>query len=115
MAPSDIIRPMAAVIVEGAGEAVVEADLRRPPGELAEAAVVGDEIADIDALPVGREFALFESAAAIRPDQRLGQCEERIGLDAADIERQSRGVAAERGAQKRLDRVVDVQELAALL
>src|SRR5216683_1643064 len=106
---------MAAIIIEGAREAVVEADARRPPGQPAETAVVGDEIADIDALPVGRKFALLESAAAIRPDERLGQCEQRIGLAAANVEREAGGIAAERGAQKRLDRIIDKQELAALL
>src|SRR5229473_3585076 len=106
---------MATVIIQGTREAVVEVDVRRPAGQRAEAAVVGDEVADIDALPVGRKFALLESAAAIRPDQRLGQCEERIGLAAANVEREAGGIAAERGAQKRLDRIIDIQELAALL
>src|SRR5260370_42024403 len=106
---------MAAVIIEGGREAGVEADAGGPAGQPTEAAVVGNEIADIDALPVGREFALLETAAAIRPDQRLGQCEERIGVAAADIEGETRGVAADRGAQKRLDRIIDIQQLAALL
>src|SRR6266699_6126816 len=114
IAGSDIAGQMAAVIIEGARQAVIEADARRPPGQLAKAAIVGDEIADIDALAVGREFALLETAAAIRPDQRLGQGEERIGLAAADIEREARGVAAERSAQKRLDRIIDIQQLTAL-
>src|SRR6266567_8913768 len=101
---------MAAVVVEGTREAVIEPDARRPPGQLAEAAVVGDEIADIDALAVGRKFAVLEPAAAIRPDQRLGECQERIGLAAADIERETGRVATERGTQKRLDRIIDIQE-----
>src|SRR6266404_3020807 len=105
---------MAAIIVEGTREAVVEADPRRPSGQPAEAAVVGDEIADIDALAVGREFAVLEPAAAICPDQRLGESEQRIRLAATDIEREAGGVAAERGAQKCLDRILDIQKLAAL-
>src|SRR5712692_491427 len=106
---------MAAIIRERPRQAVVEADLWRPAGQLAKAAVVGDEIADVDTLPVGREFAQFIAAAAIGADQRLGEREQRIGCLAADIERAAGGVAAHRSRQKRLDGVVDIEQLAALL
>ena len=89
--------------------------MRRPAGQIAEAAVVGDEIADIDALAVFREFAPGETSAAIDPHQRLGQSEQRVRRLAADIERLSRGLAGQRGAQKRLDRVIDIEQLAPLL
>jgi hypothetical protein len=64
---------MAAVIFEGAREPVIQADTRRPAGQLAEPAVVGDEVADVDAFALLREFAMLELAGAIRPDQRLGE------------------------------------------
>src|SRR5260370_9830955 len=105
---------MATVIIQRALEALIEADARRPPGQVAKTAVVGDEIADIDALPVVREFAPLKTAAAICPDHRLGERQEGIGRPTADIEREARGVTAPRRAQERLDRVVDVEQLPAL-
>src|SRR4051794_16858053 len=106
---------MAAIVIEGAGKPLVEADLRRPSGQLTEAPVIGHEIADIDLLTLLQEFAPREFAAAIRPDQRLGKRQQRIRRLPAHIQRLPGGVSVQRGDQKRLDRIVDIQELAALL
>ncbi len=99
---------MAAVIVEGARQPLIQADTRRPAGQLAEAAIVGDEIADVDALALVGKFAALEMAAAIRADQGLGERQQRIGRLAADIQRKPRGLAAQRGDQKRLGGILDV-------
>ena len=106
---------MPAVIVERARQPLVEPDPRRPAGQFAEAAVVGDEIADIDALALLGELAPLETAAAIDPHQRLGQREQRVRRLAADIERQPGRVRGQRGQQESLDGVVDIEQFAPLL
>ena len=98
---------MAAVIVEGARQPVVQAGSRRPAGQFAETAVVSDEIADVDALALVREFAALELAAAICLDQGLGERQQGIGRLAADIEGEPGGLATQRGRQKRLDSIRD--------
>src|SRR5438045_8872029 len=97
---SDVIGSVTAVLIRRAGEAVSETDPRSPAGQLAEAAVVGHESADVDALTLGGKFAVLEMAAAIGPDQRLGERQQGVGPLAADIEREPGGVAAQGRHQK---------------
>src|SRR5690348_14145308 len=102
---------MAAVIGESSRQTVVELDPRHPSGEGAEAAVVGDKVADVDLLSLLGEFAPLEGAAAIGADERLGERQERIGLTAPDIESEACGLLVERGEEEPLDRIIDKEEL----
>src|SRR3954453_6977745 len=110
---SDIAGEMTTVVVEGTGKPLVESDLWRPAGQLPEAAVGGDEIADIDLLAVFGEFAPFEFAGSVRANQGLGERQQGVGGLAPDIERLPGGVAGECRDKKSLGRIVDIQQLAA--
>ena len=88
---------------------------RRPAGEAAEELVLGIVIADIDALALGRKFADDEAAGAIRRDQRRREIMQADRAMAADIARLAGELGRQRGEQERVDRIVDIGEVAQLV
>jgi hypothetical protein len=83
-------------------QSVGETESRAPAGERPKTRVIGQKIADIDALALGRELTNVILATAIFRDDVFGETWQTDGLVAAHIERQAFSFFCDRDIKKRL-------------
>src|SRR5260370_22816827 len=96
-------------------QSVGETEARAPAGKRPKTRVIGQKIADIDALALGRELTNVIFSAAICRDDVFGESRQSDRLVASHIERQAFSFLCDRGIKKRLRGIVDIKQVATLV
>src|SRR5688572_19077530 len=109
-----IVRQVLAVVLKRARESLAKFHGRRPSGSRSEQRRIRIEAADVDRFLLGRPLDEGVAAAAGQLDQQLHQLAMGDVLFAANVERFAIHRVGGARRQKRLDRVVDVNEIANL-